>query len=142
MKIVPDTNVLIEFFRSPARRVEFDRAMNRPLLYISSVVAMELAAGCRDPRHSRALARFLRPFETAGRIITPDYGAFVESGRTIAALAFEGIGKTHLQAIVNDVLIGVSAARSGAIVLTKNAGDFARIAEHTRVRWMGFGGHE
>src|SRR5215216_5096819 len=113
MKVVPDTNVVIGFFRNPESRSGFDLRMRRPLLYISSVVAMELAAGCRDARHKRALAGFLRPFEAAGRIITPDYAAFLETGRVIARLAEQGIGKNHLQAIANDALIAISATRAG-----------------------------
>jgi hypothetical protein len=37
-----------------------------------AVVAMELNTGCRTMRQQRELARFLKPFEEAGRLIVPD----------------------------------------------------------------------
>jgi len=37
-----------------------------------------------------------------------------------------------------DVLIAVSAARAGTVVVTANHRDFSRIQEHTPVGWMLF----
>jgi predicted nucleic acid-binding protein len=44
-----------------------------------------------------------------------------------------GIG--HRRLIVNDVLIAVTAERSGMVVVTANASDFSRIENHAPVRW-------
>ena len=136
MKIVLDTNVLIRLFRNPRLRDEFDERWSRPMLYLSSIVAMELDAGCRTKAHARALAGFVRPFESASRVITPDHTCFREAGRVLVGLENEGIGAVHLRQITNDVLIAVSTARAGAVVVTDNASDFSRITKHRPVRWV------
>ncbi len=79
MKVVLDTNVLIGFFRDPRRKEEFESRVHRPLFFMSSIVALELFAGCRTPREEKALANFLKPFEKGGRIVTPDHACFRES---------------------------------------------------------------
>ncbi len=136
MKVLLDTNVLISFFRNPALKEEFEARTRRPLLFMSSIVALELFAGCRSVREERALASFLKPFEKAARIVTPDYGCFRETGDVLAALGRDGIGAAHRRQIVNDVLLAVTAARSGVVVVTANAANFILIAKHTPVRWM------
>ena len=77
MKVLFDTNVWINFFRDPEYKEEFESRTNRPLCYMSSVVAMELFAGCRTARQQQAMSSFLKPFENAGRLITPDHGAYL-----------------------------------------------------------------
>jgi predicted nucleic acid-binding protein len=136
MKALLDTNVLIGFFRNPGQREEFESRTHRPLLLMSSIVVLELFAGCRTPRQEKALASFLKPFEKAGRVLTPDHASFREAGRVLAGLGRGGIGTAHRRQIVNDVLIAVTAARSGTIVVTANARDFSQIEKHLPVRWM------
>lgn len=136
MKVLLDTNALISFFRNPALKKEFESRTRRPLLFMSSIVALELFAGCRSSREERAVASFLKPFEKAARIVTPDYGCCREAGNVLARLGRDGIGAAHRRQIVTDVLIAVTAARSGVIVVTSNATDFVLIAKHTPVRWM------
>jgi len=136
MKVLLDTNVLIGFFRSPSEREEFESRARRPLLLLSSVVALELFAGCRTPRQEKALASFLKPFEKAGRVVTPDYASFQETGRVLAGLGRDGVGAAHCRQITNDVLIAVTASKAGAVVVTANSRDFSRIERYTPVRWM------
>lgn len=97
---------------------------------------MELFAGCRSERHQRELGAFLKPFEKAGRLITPNHEHFREAGSVLARLAADGVGTMHRRLILNDVLIAVSAARTGVVVVTRNASDFERIGEFTPVRWI------
>ena len=78
MKVLLDTNVLIGFFRNPRRKEEFESRAHRPLLFMSSIV--ELFAGCRTPREETALGKFLKPFEKAGRIVTPIRRVFGRPG--------------------------------------------------------------
>jgi predicted nucleic acid-binding protein len=136
MKILLDTNVLIGFFRSPGRKEEFESRVHRPLLFMSSIVALELFAGCRTSREETALGKFLKPFEKAGRIVTPDHACFREAGRVLAGLGRDGIGKPQRRQLLNDLLIAVAAGRSGVVVVTANAVDFSLIERYTPVRWM------
>ena len=103
---------------------------------MSSVVALELFAGCRSQRQEHETASFLKPFEKAGRFIVPDHESWKEAGHVLSKLADDGIGIVHRRQLVNDVLIAVTATRAGLVVVTANAGDFSRIEKHARVRWM------
>ena len=136
MKILLDTNVWIAFLRNPVQWAGFESRMNRPLLLMSSVVALELLAGCRTPSRERALVNLLKPFEKADRVVTPDHLCFRKAGHVLASLANDGIGPVHRRQLLNDILIAVSAARAGAVVITNNVSDFSRIQTHTPVRWM------
>ena len=103
---------------------------------MSSVVAMELFAGCRTKRQQSELESFLKPFEKAKRVITPDHSCFREAGRVLARLGGEGVDIVRRRQMVNDILIAVTAARAGAVVITANARDFSLIEVHAHVRWM------
>lgn len=103
---------------------------------MSSIVALELLAGCRTPREEKALTSFLKPFEKAGRVVTPDHACFREAGRVLAGLGRDGMGTARRRQIVNDVLIAVAAGRAGVVVVTANATDFTLIQRHTPIRWM------
>lgn len=136
MKIVPDTNVLIGFFRNPDAKDAFEARHHRPSLFMSSIVALELRAGCRTPRQEKELAGFLKPFEKASRLILPDHGTYMECGRVLAKLMEDGISAPHRRSLVPDILIAVSSSRAGAMVVTANKHDFARIEKYTPVHWM------
>jgi len=136
MKVLLDTNVLIGFFRNADQWEEFELRASRPLVFLSSVVVLELFAGCRKPRQEKALERFLKPFQKAGRLITPDHGSFREAGRVLAKLGQEGLASGRLRQIVNDVLIAVTATKSGLVLVTANKRDFLLIEKYIPVRWM------
>ena len=131
MKVLFDTNVWIEFFRNPDGKAAFEARTNRPLCYMSSLVAMELFAGCRTARLQQAMTSFLKPFEKGGRLVTPDHGVYLESARILCEFGLEGVRLDDRRKLVSDVLIAVSAARAGIIVVTANAKDFERIAKHS-----------
>jgi predicted nucleic acid-binding protein len=46
------------------------------------------------------------------------------------------MGAAHRRQIVNDVLIAVTAANTGIVVVTANKNDFSLIEKHTPVRWI------
>ena len=136
MKVVPDTKVLIDFFHNLNHREEFEARTLRPQYFMSSVVAMELFAGCRTKRQRSELENFLATFEQAKRLITPDHSCFLEAGRVLAGLGAQGVDNIRRRQLVNDILIAVTAVRAGAVVITANVRDFSRIGAHTPVRWM------
>src|SRR5271166_2841172 len=125
MKAVLDTNVLIDFFRNPNHKEEFEAKTLRPQFFMSSVVAMELFAGCRTKHQQSELKSFLKPFEKAKRVITPDHSGFLEAGIVLARLGAQGEDVIRRRQLGTDILIAVTAARAGAVVITANARDFA-----------------
>ena len=68
MKVLFDTNVLVELFRNPHQRERFELRAHRPLMFMSSVVVMELRAG------------FLKPFERRTESLLPIMRAFGRPG--------------------------------------------------------------
>ena len=136
MKAVLDTNVLIDFFRNPNHKEEFEAKTLRPQFFMSSVVAMELFAGCRTKHQQSELKSFLKPFEKAKRVIAPDHSGFLEAGIVLARLGAQGEDVIRRRQLVNDILIAVTAAQAGAVVITANAQDFSLIEGYAQVRWM------
>src|SRR3984885_9666414 len=110
-------------------------AANSPL-WLSSVVLEELYVGVtRRSRH--VLERLERDFERAKRILVPNLNDWTQTGKVLARLAarydYERIGQGRL---TNDVLIAMSAGRSGITVITANARDFMRLAEFRPFHWQ------
>ena len=136
MKVLLDTNVLIEFFRAPEKRETFESRAGRPLVFLSSIVVLELFAGCRTSRQTKALESFLKPFEKAGRILIPDYESFRKTGKVLAALGRDNVEASRRRIMVNDVLIAVTAVRSGAVLVSANAHDFRLIEQYLGLRWI------
>lgn len=136
MKILFDTNGVIDFFRHPDKIESFGTRARRQLIFMSSVFIMELAAGCRTTVQIRSLQEFLKPFERADRIIVPDLETFRESGQVLAKFGSAAVGIATRRQISNDVLIAVSAAKAGLVVVTANARDLSRIDGHTPMRCM------
>ena len=104
-------------------------------VWLSAVVLEELYAGASGRvRHS--LERMEREFDRMERILVPNLGDWTETGRLLARVAakygYEKIGRGRL---ANDALVAMSAARTGATVITANARDFARIAEFRSFKW-------
>lgn len=132
-KYVLDTNIFIRAFRDPAANQalqQFHRAF-APFEYLSAVVAQELRAGARTAADRRGLERaMLEPFERRGRVITPSTDAWHRSGDVLAVLRVTaGLEPGRVsKAFGNDLLLALSCREAGMVLVTDNAGDFARIA--------------
>jgi len=101
---------------------------------LSAVVAQELRAGVRTAGAVDWLEKeVVGRFERRGRLITPTYWAWKESGRILSRLI--GRSETVSRSFVNDVLLAMSCRESGVVLVTANLGDFERIA---RVRKFDF----
>jgi predicted nucleic acid-binding protein len=104
-------------------------------LWLSAVVLEELYAGASG-RVRQSLERMEREFDRMKRILVPNLGDWTETGRVLARLAakygHEKIGQGRL---ANDALIAMSAARTGATVITANERDFAKLAEFRSFKW-------
>ncbi len=133
MKYLLDTNVYLDASRSTARRDQF-RTTFFPLLpatYLSAVVAYELMVNAADRRTRTHVEDFIRPLERTGRLVTPTFDDWVEASALVTAIELRDRGwRSKLTALLNDVLIALSARRIGAMVLTRNRDDFLLIRRH------------
>jgi tRNA(fMet)-specific endonuclease VapC len=126
----------VTVLRDPAFAAGFRPRYARdiPRTHFSSVVAQELLAGARSLQHRRQAGKFYRPFERAGRLITPDHNMWKEVGEIVARLLTElpGWGTKLRGGVLNDLLIALSARRIGATVVTRNGEDFLLIRRFSR----------
>jgi predicted nucleic acid-binding protein len=134
VKYLLDTNVYLDAARSAPRRDQF-RSAFFPLLpatYLSAVVAYELMVDAADRRSRAYVADFLRPLERTGRVVTPTFDDWTEAAALVTAIELRDRGwRSKLPALLNDILIALSARRIGAMVLTRNRDDFLLIRRHT-----------
>lgn len=134
---VVDTHLYIDALRTEAGRHalnEFQSAF-APFLHFSAVVAQELRAGVRAADGPRLEASVFAPYERRGRLIAPSYAAWKETGRVLAELVAPSGWRSVTRSFVNDVLLAMSCREAGAVLVTANWADFARIA---RVRPFDF----
>jgi predicted nucleic acid-binding protein len=132
LKIVLDSDIFISHLRQGAEASLLDRLARRSLWYMSSVVAMELRAGCHTPAEARSLQKLLNPFERAQRIVYPDHRAWMRAGAILADL-----DPARRQRMVHDALIALSAISIGACVVTSNRRDFEEIARRVPLTFFG-----
>lgn len=135
-KYVLDTQLFIHGFRDPAANEalqQFHRDY-APFEYVSVIVAQELRAGIRSLKDRRALERHvLGVFERANRVIVPSPRAWHASGDVLSELArSSGLEGRVSQSFANDVLLAVSCAEAGCVLVTENRRDFERIRRVTR----------
>lgn len=126
-----DTNVYIAVLRDAAFATVFRPRYLRdlPLTFFSSVVAQELLAVARTPRHERQAKALYEPFERVRQIVTPTHNVWKEAGHLVAAI-FESTPQFRSklnQGLLNDILIALSARSIGASVVTGNVEDFRLI---------------
>ena len=131
-KYVLDSNCYIDAARSSDERAALAHfvAWAAPQLYLSAVVGAELRAGARSSRDRTPLERLvLEPFVRRGRIIIPSRAAWDALGLTLGTLAErEGLEPQLVsRAFAFDVLLAYSAREAGAIVVSRNQRDLARI---------------
>ena len=125
-RLVIDSGVYIDWLN---RRRHEDILFGRGnVKYLSAVVLMELRAGAFSVRDRRLVQRLEAAFGRAGRIVTPTASVFGHAGDVLRRLQSErGYNISRSHAIVNDVLIALSARSIGATVATQNARDFRAI---------------
>ncbi len=141
-KHVLDTNCYIDASRDTTAHTALQEfaAWAAPGLHVSSVVASELRAGARTARDRRAIEeRLLGPFARQERILTPGAAAWDALGRTLASLRErEGLTLAHVsRSFAFDVLIAFTCREHGAVLVSANVRDMARIRrvfafEHVR----------
>jgi predicted nucleic acid-binding protein len=131
-KYVLDTNCYIDASRNPAYFGELQDfvAGAAPRLYVSSVVSAELLAGTRSAKDRKLLEeRVLGPFLRHGRVLAPSASAWDALARVMTHLHDrEGVQLAQVsRAFAFDVLIAYSCKEHGAVLVTANERDMARI---------------
>ena len=126
-RLVFDTNIYIDWINQG----EHEDVLFQPeaVKYLSSVVLMELRAGAFRARDVRLIERLETTFAKADRLLVPSRRAWSLAGTVLRGLHVErGYNLDGRGAIVNDVLLAVSAREMGAFVVTQNERDFRAIA--------------
>jgi predicted nucleic acid-binding protein len=134
LKYLFDTNVYLEGVRSEEARTQFRKTFYPllPATYLSAVVSYELAVNAYNRRTQTLLQDFVRPMERTGRVITPTFNDWVTASEVVTAIEEnEKSWRSKLPALLNDILIALSARRIGATLLTYNREDFRLIRRHT-----------
>ena len=120
---VPDTSALLNAIRRPERWPALLRSLRSGQVWLSSVVLAELYAGTRSPEDREILDRIATAMQRIDRLLTPDDGDWIRAGWMIARqVRLHGAlrPRDHLA----DVLILISAARLGGVVITANLRHF------------------
>jgi len=94
--------------------------------YLSSVVQMELRVGAATRPAHRLLDQLVRAHRASARLVAPMTSVFDEAGLVLRALRMAGREVRHA-ALVNDVLIALTARHIGATLYTADAADFTAI---------------
>lgn len=127
-----DTNCYIDASRRPEALAALQAfaAWAAPFLHVSSIVAAELRAGARSVKDRRTIEeRLLGPFARAERTIIPSAAAWEALGRTLATLRDrEGLALAQVsRGFAFDVLLAYSCRERGAVLVSANVKDMARI---------------
>ena len=131
-KYVLDTNCYIDASRDAGALGALQDFVARaaPGLHVSSIVAAELRAGARSARDRRTVEdQLLGPFVRHDRILAPSAAAWDALGRTLATLrerdglVLAGVSRSF----AFDILLAFTCREFGAVLVTANARDMARI---------------
>lgn len=132
-KYVLDTNCFVDAARDAVAAVAFEAFCARaaPGLFLSAVVAAELRAGARTTRARQVLERqVLGPYVRRGRVLTPTAAAWEALGTALSTLTErEGLDLRQMpRSFLFDILIAYSCRETGAVLISGNQRDMARIA--------------
>ena len=138
---VIDSNVYIRAMRDAAfapQLAEFEQAA-LPNLWVSAVVAFELAVGMGDERGAeRVERRLLAPFRGRARVLVPSASTWKLAARIDRAIRKKRRFAEHLRsrAFLNDMLLAATCREVGATLITANGADFALIDRVVGFRYL------
>jgi predicted nucleic acid-binding protein len=130
VKFLLDTNV---YFAAIHERGFLERHRNLllrlgPLTYLSSIVRFELL-GAKGHAGRTRVSRATQHLERTGRVMAPTHADLVQAG-TVQGRLWDDHPSLRSKNLQNDILIVCTARRIGAVVITDNRDDFARIREY------------
>ena len=138
MKLLFDDSVWIEHLRRASLDHVIKGVRGRFALAMDAVVAAELRAGCRSKRERTTVARLVRPYERAGRLLCPVQHDFERASLALSRLRERGKLLSGGKSALFDALIAAIAVRSGGLLVTLNVADFAALATVMPLRVEGF----
>lgn len=128
MNLLFDTSVWIDDLRHGVLRFVMPRVRGRYFLWLDSVAAAELIAGCSTRRERRLISGLIAPFERAGRVVTPSPRDFVRAGEALSKLRGAGLTLKNPGGALLDALQVANAVRIGALLVTENVSDFEKLS--------------
>lgn len=130
-KFTLDSNIYVDAFRDASAKIALERfhAAFAPFEYLSAIVVEELRAGVRPDDSTRLDRDLFAHFERCGRVITPTYAAWKQSGGVLASLALSDGLELHRvsKSFFNDVILAATCREQGVVLVTSNVADFGRI---------------
>jgi predicted nucleic acid-binding protein len=135
LKLLFDTSVWVDHLRRDSLATIIPRIRGKFFLWMDSVVAAELAAGCRNRTERRTIAGLLAAFERAGRMASPEHPDFLRAATAISRLREKGQALRSPGAALLDGLIAAVASRQGALLVTLDEADFRKLATHIPLRF-------
>ena len=128
LKKIVDTNIFIDRFSNPSLYKGI--FLSDGLVYLSSVVLMELRAGAHSKEAIEALYELFDFFKRVDRIIVPSMKDYEHAGEIIARLQLtKGFNVKKSSSITNDCLIAASVRSIGGVLYTQNKKDFQAIQD-------------
>lgn len=128
LKKLVDTNVFIDRFSNP--HLFKDIFLSDGLVYLSSVVLMEIKAGAHSKEALKAVNELVAFFKKVDRIVLPSTRDYEQAGEIISKLqSIKGYEIRKSASITNDALIAASARSIGAVIFTQNKKDFEAIKD-------------
>lgn len=126
LKKIVDTNIFIDRLSNPALYKEI--FLSDGLVYLLSVVLMELRAGAHSIESIKSLNDLFGFFKRVDRVIVPTVKDYEQAGEIIAGLqARKGFNINKSSSITNDCLIAASVRNIGGVLYTQNKKDFQAI---------------
>jgi len=138
VRLLFDTSVWVEHLRHAALADLIGEIRGRFVLSCDAVTAAELRAGCRSKLERRVVARLLGPYERAGRLLCPSRDDFERAGLALSRLRERGRPVSGSKSSLLDALIAAIVVREGALLVTRNLSDFAKLATAMPLRAHGF----
>lgn len=130
MKVIFDTNVYISWIREEKNR---ELLLNQyTQKFISSIVLMELWAGCKTKESSRIIEKLQNPYINAERICAPSLNDFIKTGQILSDLPAGYYNKIKNSSFINDIFIGLNTLAIGAVLYTENKSDFEIIKDYLK----------
>lgn len=128
IKKLIDTNIFIDRFLNP--NFHKNVFLSEGLVYLSSIVLMELRAGANTKEALKSVNELFNFFRRVDRVIVPAEKDYERAGEIVSNLqSVKGYDIKKSASITNDCLIAASTRSIGATLYTQNRKDFQAIKD-------------